>query len=426
MSEGNGAAVARRMDPPEQPSANVAIWTPDFATSIDQAVERVEKKRAFYERVMREETPTQSGHYGKLAGSNKDVLLKAGAELLLSNMGLYVELVDESAPIIDLDGSSHRGEAFIAYRRTCRIYRQVGPTEHERIKVTQASGSCNSWEVKYRYRESKRACTACGIAAIIPGKKEYGGGWLCFKKQGGCGAKFEIDDPAIVDQKIGRVPNPDVADLDNTILKMADKRALVAATLLATGCSDIFTQDIEDTVPPREVEPARDDAPPADGTQKATPTSPLPTMVSLAQRAFALKVTPNAEIRSLVQWATKNVEGCESGLGKKEIPLVEHALDRYAEDNGAPAEETPASAPQNGSTAAPAAAQGELLPPDMTAEQKSEIGDLLRSLKLKDSERDELVGIASKRRVTSWFSLDRSEADRFLSTLRGMAESVTP
>jgi len=39
---------------------------------------------------------------------------------------------------------------------------------------------------------------------------------------------------------------PDPADVENTILKMAQKRAMVAATLSATAASDIFTQDIED------------------------------------------------------------------------------------------------------------------------------------------------------------------------------------
>jgi hypothetical protein len=34
--------------------------------------------------------------------------------------------------------------------------------------------------------------------------------------------------------------------MDNTIMKMACKRALVAATLNATAASDIFTQDVED------------------------------------------------------------------------------------------------------------------------------------------------------------------------------------
>ena len=42
-------------------------------------------------------------------------------------------------------------------------------------------------------------------------------------------------------------PNP--ADIDNTVLKMAKKRALVDAVLTVLGASDIFTQDIEDQEP---------------------------------------------------------------------------------------------------------------------------------------------------------------------------------
>lgn len=37
-----------------------------------------------------------------------------------------------------------------------------------------------------------------------------------------------------------------IADIYNTVLKMAEKRAMVAAVLKATGVSDIFTQDLED------------------------------------------------------------------------------------------------------------------------------------------------------------------------------------
>lgn len=33
-------------------------------------------------------------------------------------------------------------------------------------------------------------CPKCGAAAIIKGQEQYGGGWICWKKQGGCGAKF--------------------------------------------------------------------------------------------------------------------------------------------------------------------------------------------------------------------------------------------
>jgi hypothetical protein len=44
----------------------------------------------------------------------------------------------------------------------------------------------------------------------------------------------------------GRSENPDIADLYNTVLKMAKKRAFVDATITATAASDFFTQDVED------------------------------------------------------------------------------------------------------------------------------------------------------------------------------------
>jgi hypothetical protein len=52
-----------------------------------------------------------------------------------------------------------------------------------------------------------------------------------------------------VDTALYRVPNPDGADVVNTIQKMAQKRALVAATLIATSASEFFTQDVEDADP---------------------------------------------------------------------------------------------------------------------------------------------------------------------------------
>ena len=39
------------------------------------------------------------------------------------------------------------------------------------------------------------------------------------------------------------VENPDIADVYNTVLKMAKKRAHVDATLTVTGAADLFTQD---------------------------------------------------------------------------------------------------------------------------------------------------------------------------------------
>ena len=114
------------------------------------------------------------------------------------------------------------------------------------LRVASGEGICTTREAKYAYRESKRACPSCGAAAIIKGKAEYGGGWLCFKKQGGCGAKYADDDAAIVSQSTGRIDNPDLADSYNTVDKMASKRARIDAILAATGASALFTQDAED------------------------------------------------------------------------------------------------------------------------------------------------------------------------------------
>jgi hypothetical protein len=254
--------------------ASVAIqeWTPRFAISVDQAVEAVRQKREFMDRVMRKDE-----HYGVIPGTgDKPALLKPGAELLLSSMGLRPELVDGAAPTEDWTGERHGGEPFIQYRRACIIWRQTGPGPEDRVFIARAEGSCSSWEKKYRYRNLARVCPECGEAQIIKGKIEYGGGWLCWKKKGGCGAKFDEDDARITKQEVGVVANKDVADLANTILKMADKRAMVAATLVATGCSDIFTQDIED---------GQDEADTSNGegasrATKAAPTAAAPSASS--------------------------------------------------------------------------------------------------------------------------------------------------
>ncbi len=46
-----------------------------------------------------------------------------------------------------------------------------------------------------------------------------------------------------------RIPNADAADTVNTLQKMAQKRALVAAVLIGVNASEFFTQDVEDLAP---------------------------------------------------------------------------------------------------------------------------------------------------------------------------------
>ena len=180
----------------------------------------------------------QDTDYGVIPGTQKPTLLKPGAEKLCTLYGLSPEYILEHS-IEDWTGADHSGESFFYYRFKCRLTKNG-------ILLGEGVGSCNSWESKYRYREGKRLCPACGKDAIIKGRADYGGGWLCFAKKGGCGAKYKDGDKSIEGQDVGRVPNPDIADQVNTIQKMGQKRALIAGVLVATNASEFYTQDIED------------------------------------------------------------------------------------------------------------------------------------------------------------------------------------
>lgn len=221
-----------------------ALITHDFmpVMSIDVAAELRESIVKFVQNIM-----VKDQDYGVIPGTNsKPVLLKPGAEKLCSFFGLEPEftVLNEEA---DWTGEKHGGEPFYYIRYHCRLTRNG-------VTRGVGEGSCNSWESRYRYRQANRKCPACGAEAIIKGKDEYGGGWLCFTKKGGCGSKFGDKDKSIIDQVVGRVPNPDVADQVNIIQKIAQKRALVPATLLATSGSEFFTQDLEDAPPPEQPE----------------------------------------------------------------------------------------------------------------------------------------------------------------------------
>lgn len=176
--------------------------------------------------------------YGRIPGTgSKPTLLKAGAEKLCVLFRLDAQCQTERI----FDGPH------LTATCVCTVYHQVTGE-----RLGSATAMCSSKESKYAYRKAARVCPNCGKDAIIKGRDEYGGGWLCFKKKDGCGAKFPDLDPAIVDQPTGRVANEDVADSFPTVLRIAEKRALVAAVRLVTGASAIFDEDIAD----HDVDPA--------------------------------------------------------------------------------------------------------------------------------------------------------------------------
>ena len=178
---------------------------------------------------------TEGQHYGVIPGTKKPSLLKPGAEKI--NFMFRIGIGEMEVFRTDME-KGHR-EITI---KTPMIHIPTGKV------IAYGVGSCSTMETKYRYRNEARKCPQCGLETIIKGKKDYGGGWLCFKKLGGCGAKFPDGDKIIEDQHVGKVENADIADLYNTVLKMAAKRSYVDGTIKASAASDFFTQDVEDTV----------------------------------------------------------------------------------------------------------------------------------------------------------------------------------
>lgn len=201
--------------------------------------------------------------YGIIPGTTKPTLYKPGAEKLTTLFGLSVSFELEKIERWDDENP------FFHYRETCHLHRGGEP-------VASASGSCNSKEKKYRWRwvadgdvpdwlnvdtlkhrsnqieEFDFAIEKAETAGKYGKPKEYWEGWQVaiengtaeeIQKKSRAGSEYPAHRMGSL---LYRIPNDEIFSIVNTILKMAQKRALVAATLIATNASEFFTQDIED------------------------------------------------------------------------------------------------------------------------------------------------------------------------------------
>ena len=234
------------------------------AVAVESALSVYQAKKEFIEAVLKKDVD-----YGVVPGtSQKPTLLKPGAEKMASFFALAPRFIDIEK-VEDWTGTEHGGEAFFYYRIRCQLSRNG-------MVIGEADGSCNSWETKYRYRWVKETDVPDHLDhAMIPHRDgaisefafaidkaetsgQYGKPaeyWQRFKDAIMAGTAVRSERPTkggknlpawTIGTTLYRVPNGDVAEVVNTILKMAQKRALVAATLIATNVSDFFTQDIED------------------------------------------------------------------------------------------------------------------------------------------------------------------------------------
>lgn len=152
-------------------------------------------------------------HYGKIPGcGNKKTLLKPGAEKLLSTFRIAV-----NPKVEDLSGEDE-----IRYRVSCELTAQESG-----MFLGAGVGECSSSEDKYKWK--KATCDAEWEDTIPHKRREK---WF----------KGWNNNPAYQVKQIRTEP----ADVANTVLKMAKKRAMIDATLTVTAASDIFVQDITD------------------------------------------------------------------------------------------------------------------------------------------------------------------------------------
>lgn len=233
-----------------------ALTTIDEAVTVTEMLARRKLIQDYMKSLLKE-----GEHYGEIPGcGNKPTLLKAGAEKLCFALNLRH---DFTVTIVDDPNSDHR-----SVRVHCRIFNKTSGLE-----VGQGLGEASSKETKWRYRS--------GVSEItdFPVPSEY---W----NEGRDIEILRAIDPSLKGKPLGTTKNEDgkwfisikgtkvehdnPADHYNTVLKIAKKRAMVDATITATACSDIFTQDIEDLTdnePPPQADPPTSSNPPSNNTE---------------------------------------------------------------------------------------------------------------------------------------------------------------
>lgn len=236
----------------DQPETRPAVLTPPAPLTIMAVAEVVQRVR-HVEQIVKE-VMTEGIHYGLQPGTKSKTLRQPGGEVLC--IAFQLDPAMEPPEIEDL-GGGHRNVT-----ATCVLTSLVTGQE-----VGRAHGSCSTMETKYRYRYAELICPACDKETIRQSKNKAEG-WYCWRKLGGCGATFPPGEAVIEQQPRGKVENPDLADVFNTVLKMAEKRAFLAVVRMRTGASALFQEG--------EAEGEEEDVPPP---SKPTATRPAPRAV---------------------------------------------------------------------------------------------------------------------------------------------------
>ncbi len=180
-----------------------------LATGHELTPELVRERVNLLQRVMKS-IMKNGTHYGTIPGTDKPTLYKAGSEVILTTFRLAIDPEVEDLSTEDC----------VRYRVRCHGVHQV-TGQH----IGTGIGECSSDEEKYRWRRA--TCDEEWTEAPESRRRAV---WKRSRN-----GNFQA-------RQVRTVP----ADVANTVLKMAKKRAQIDFTLTATAASDIFTQDIED------------------------------------------------------------------------------------------------------------------------------------------------------------------------------------
>lgn len=212
------------------------LITEDNWMPVEKVVSQVKLIQDIMSSVMKKDE-----HYGIIPGCKKPSLYQPGADKLMLTFRF-----DPEPEIL----SSTENDTLIAF--TIKVTLKSITTG---AVIASGIGSCNSKEKKYRYMWIK--------TNKLPSNEEAE-----FRKSKGIG-RWKMDYYGKWSWE-ERADNDNPWDFHNTILKMATKRAKIAAVLNATAASDIFTQDVEDLPQFENPQKEPDKTPSPQGEKKET------------------------------------------------------------------------------------------------------------------------------------------------------------
>lgn len=231
-------------------------------------------------------------HYGVIPGTDKPTLLKQGAEVLCMAFR-----VADSYQVEDLSTADT-----VRYRVTC-----IGTHQASGIVLGSGMGEASSAEEKYKWRKA----------------------W---------DDEFEATPPNMRRIKKGKYTTKQVrtepADLANTVLKMANKRAKIAMTINVTACGDMFGQDLEDMdealrdhLTRNGKEPGQEQAPQGRPTPQTWPDDVFEVQFARWNKAVAAGMKTAADILTMAKTKGALTADQEARINALKAPAADEVTD---------------------------------------------------------------------------------------------------